>query len=360
METTAVPSIQVAIGHRGKLVFEYAAGFASLEHNVRATTNSVYRTASISKWFSAVAALKLSELGKLDLDRDVSIYCSAFPKKPSVVTTRQILGHTSGIRHYEDYDALLDKAETDDEKYRISAKRNAAMLELHTHYTDRVGPLDGFKSDPLLFEPGSGWHYSSHAYRLLGCVLEGASGNSYADLMQEYVFGPAGLKAMAEDDAWSIIPHRASGYDMMRGGDLRPAEHRNTSSNLPAGGHLTTAADLVRFSHAFNNGTLVSSANVQRMIMPVKAGSPLRAKSSWRDAIPSSGHYGYGVMMFPSENGLRYGHTGRQPGASSIVVYDPSTDVTIAVLTNVKGWRGYVSFTNELFDTIAERLDQTE
>jgi CubicO group peptidase (beta-lactamase class C family) len=70
--------------------------------------------------------------------------------------------------------------------------------------------------------------------------------------------------------------------------------------------------------------------------------------TSWRYAIPSRDKYAYGIMSFPNETQLWIGHTGRQAGASSIVVLVPEQDISIAVLTNVKGWGGYLSLVREI------------
>ena len=70
--------------------------------------------------------------------------------------------------------------------------------------------------------------------------------------------------------------------------------------------------------------------------------------SSWRHMIPSRDRYGYGLMSFPNETSLWIGHTGRQAGASAIVVLIPEEDLSIAVLTNVKGWGGYLRLVREL------------
>ena len=102
MENSGTPSLQIAIGSKGRVVFEGAYGWADLENKVPATSKSRYRTASVSKWFTAIAAMKLAEAGKLDLDAPIQRYCSSYPKKRWTITTRQLLTHTSGIRHYID------------------------------------------------------------------------------------------------------------------------------------------------------------------------------------------------------------------------------------------------------------------
>ena len=79
-------------------------GWADLENRVPANAESAYRLASVTKPMTAIAALKLVEQGKLDLDAEVQTYVPDFPRKAHPVTTRQLLGHLGGISHYQNYD----------------------------------------------------------------------------------------------------------------------------------------------------------------------------------------------------------------------------------------------------------------
>ena len=346
---SGTPSLQVAVGYDGAVIFERAFGLADVENSVIATAETKYRTASVSKWLTATAAMRLVEQGKLDLDKPVQTYCPQFPKKRRPVSTRQLLTHTSGIRHYADYDDELAAAKTDAERIQVEIRRYRDELGEYTRYTDLTAPLENFKNDALTFAPGTDWLYSSFGYRVLGCVLEGASGRSYRTLMDEEVFGPAGMNHTLADDAWAIVPHRASGYRLDREKPLRRADLRDVSENLPAGGHLTTATDITLFAQAFNSGRLVSADSVALMVRQTSAGAgPVEDYSSWRHAIPSAERYGYGVMFFPHENEQWIGHTGRQAGASAIIVLVPGSKISIAVLTNVKGWGGYMRFARTL------------
>ena len=355
LERSGAPSLQLAVARHGAVVFEGAGGLADIEQQVPATSVTRYRTASISKWFTATAAMKLAESGKLDLDAPIETYCPAFPGKRWPVTSRQLLTHTSGIRGYADYEAELAAAETDAERADVERRRDRDLLGMVTRYTDSVTPLENFRDDPLEYEPGTGWRYSSYGYRVLACVLEGASGNDFSTLLANEVLEPAGLTSTVADDAWAIVPHRAAGYRLPRGGELRRADLRDVSENLAAGGHLTTATDLVRFASAFGSGRLVEPKTVLTMSDGLTGEQvDVENYASWRYAVPSGDYYGYGVMLFPHEAERWIGHTGRQAGASSIVVLIPEADLAIAVLANVKGWSGYLGFVREVRRIVAD------
>jgi serine beta-lactamase-like protein LACTB len=348
LEQTGIPSLQIAVGYQGDVVFEGAYGLADVENAVVATTETKYRTASVSKWLTATATMRLADQGLLDLDANIQTYCSQFPEKRWPITVRNLLTHTSGIRHYADYDAALTAAKSDAERDEIEGRRLRDALGEFTRYSDVIAPLDNFKDDPLVFEPGTEWLYSSFGYRVLGCVLEGVGDRSYQTVMKDEVFDQIGMTNTVVDDAWAIIPHRAAGYRLLDG-ELRRADMRDVSENLPAGGHLTTARDLIVFALAFESEQLISTRTAYTMSTPVFADANAASSSpSWRDAIPSKEKTGYGVMIFPTGSNSWHGHSGRQAGASSIVMQAPEGDLSIAVLTNTKGWNGYMSFTAKI------------
>ncbi len=360
LNESGVPSLQIAVGHDGKVIFEGAYGLADVENDVPATPKTRYRTASVTKWMTATATMGLVEKRKLDLDGPVQAYCPQFPEKRWPVTTRQLLTHTSGIRHYADYDSALAEAKTDAELAEIERRRDRSRLGEYTRYTDVIAPLENFKDDPLVFEPGSGWLYTSFGYRVLACVLEGAAGRSYREIMTREVFDRAGMADIVDDDAWAIIPRRAAGYRLVSGEPLRRADMRDVSENLPAGGHLATASDLVSFALAFHAHRVVSADTVLLMSRPLGERDGREAdSSSWRDAIPSEGKYGYGVMFFPTDDDPWLGHSGQQAGGSAIVMLAPDRNLSFAVMTNVKGWRGYISFSNTLRAILDGGLSQT-
>ena len=157
-----IPAISVAIALNGQIQYQRAVGKADLENNVSATPETLFRTGSIAKPMTAVAAMRLFEAGKLDLDAPIQKYCPAFPLKPWTITAREVLGHISGIRHYKE----------------------GEMDNTH-HYPKLSDGFAIFANDPLLFEPETNYQYSIYGFSVLGCALEGAAGRSYPEIMQQ-------------------------------------------------------------------------------------------------------------------------------------------------------------------------------
>lgn len=353
LEKSGTPSLQIAVAKKGRITFSGAYGFADIEQNVPANENTLYRTASVSKWMTATATLMLVESGKLKIDAPIQNYCQSFPRKPYPISSRQLLTHTSGIRHYKSYSEELEQAQNQSERDKIQLQQLRETLGNYTRYTDVLSPLQNFKDDPLLFQPSQDWSYSSHAYRVLACVIEQASKQQYRALMTNSVFRPSDMMSTTEDDAWQVIPHRSRGYRLQKNEPARRADMRDVSENLPAGGHLSTASDLVRFSQALANGKLISPTTFNMMTTPLFKDDPKASGSNtWRDAIPSKFKYAYGTMLFRFNGETWVGHTGRQAGASAIVIHSIERDISIAVMTNAKGWNGYISFMQQLVDIV--------
>ena len=101
MSSTHVPGVSVAVVENGQYEWASGFGFADLENNVPASEHTLFRLASISKLLTATGAMQLWERGRLDLDAPVQKYCPAFPRKDATITTREVLGHLAGIRHYK-------------------------------------------------------------------------------------------------------------------------------------------------------------------------------------------------------------------------------------------------------------------
>lgn len=106
MEEVGAPGIVVGVTVNGKQVWADGLGFADLENGVRCSPNTVMRIASISKPLTMTAVAKLWEEEKLDLDAPIQKYIPKFPVKTYdgkevTITTRQLISHKSGIRHYK-------------------------------------------------------------------------------------------------------------------------------------------------------------------------------------------------------------------------------------------------------------------
>jgi CubicO group peptidase (beta-lactamase class C family) len=250
----------------------------------------------------------LWQQGKLDLDAPVQKYCPAFPQKDSPITTREVLGHLGGIRHYKpDEQADLETNNT-------------------RHFANPIqGGIDFFKTDPLVAKPGSEFHYSTQGFTLVGCVIEGASGENYADYVRNNVLLPAGMTHTVVDDRFAIVPFRTRFYSHDKSGAIINSEFLDSSYKIPGGGWLSSADDMAQFEIAMLNDLIITRATRDLMWTPPKP----------TDGKENSYALGWGTGK---ELGVvDVGHTGGQQGTSTHFMIVPEHRAGIVVLINLDG-----------------------
>ena len=303
MSAERIPGLSVAVVTRSELRFAAGFGQADLENTVPATAETVYRLASVSKPITAVAALQLAEQGKLDLDAPVQKYVPSFPQKPWPVTTRALLGHLGGIRHYAE-----------------------GEVESTRHYNALADALAIFQDDPLAQEPGTKYLYSTYGYTLVGVVIEAAAGTTFADYVRKNIFEPAGMAGARVDDVFEIIPHRAHGYQKGPGGTLQNSGLADTSYKVPGGGLCATAPDLARFAVAIWNGTLLKPQTRREMF------------TSQRTRDGKRTGYGLGWALSGGRKGrTEVFHRGDQQRVTSLLYTQPDRGVAVVLFANLEG-----------------------
>jgi len=307
MTANSVPGVSVALVENGDLVWSAGFGMADLENFVPATSQTLYRLGSISKPLTATAAMQLWERGKLDLDAPVQKYCPEFPRKKETITTRELLGHLGGIRHYK------STAEGDRESDNVE------------HFENPIaGGIKFFENDPLVAPPGTHFHYSTQGYTLVGCAIEGASGEKYVDFMKANVLAAAGMTHTRADDRYAIIPNRTRFYQKDKTGAVVNADFLDSSYKIPGGGWLSSAEDMARFEVAMLRDQLMRRPTRDLMFTPLK---------------PSDGSedtYGLGFGRIQAAGFAEVGHTGSQQGTSTAILIAPDKGAGVVVLINME------------------------
>lgn len=326
MSRQGIPALSIAIVTDNQLRWQRGYGMADIENFVPAKAATVYRIASVTKPITAVAVMQLAERGKLDLDAPIQKYVPTFPYKPWTVTTRQLLGHLGGIRNYKDN-------ENDSTRFYGSLKEALSI----------------FRADPLDFEPGTKFSYTTYGYTLLGAVIEGASGMSYMDYMRENIFKPARMSRSRADNVSDIILNRARGYGpKVYGkfdGELRNAALADTSYKIPAGGLVSTVEDLANFAVAVQDGSLVKKETFEQMSVPQQT----------RDGKQTPYGLGWFIDGIEDRKGLVW-HGGVQQGATSMLFMIPRERFALVILTNLEGGGrlGLETLLNQIADIVRE------
>ncbi len=277
-------------------------GYADLENKVPAVAESSYRLASLTKTITAMAILQLVEAGKMDLDAEIQAYVPYFPKKKWPVTVRQLLGHLGGISHYRNYAVEGHIKEPKDTRQAVAI----------------------FQDFDLVAEPGTRYNYSSYGYNLLGAAIEGASGLSYGEYIQKYIFEPLGMTNSRLDNPLDLIPNRVRGYQIVKG-ELKNSEYVDISSRFAAGGVRSTVVDLLKYSRAIIEGRLLKESTWRKMFssMALRNGG-----FTW---------YGMGWGVQPWDGHFAASHGGSQPETRTHLHIFPVDRFAVAIAANLEG-----------------------
>jgi CubicO group peptidase (beta-lactamase class C family) len=295
--------VGMAVGFmKGDYTWTKGFGYADLENKTAMTAQGSFRMASITKTFTAVAVLQLVEQGKIDLDAEVQTYVPYFPRKKWPVTVRLLLGHLGGITHYKNY------------------AREGHIRE----HKDTKEALAIFQDFDLVAEPGTRYHYSSYGFNLLGAVVEGASGKSFGEYIDENIFKPLGMQHSHMDDPVDLISNRVRGYRMI-GKEIKNSEYVNMSSRFAGGGTRSTVGDLLKFARGMMDYKLVKDKTIDRM---------------WTSMATRGGRftgYGMGWRVTPWYGYFRAGHGGSQQETRTYLLILPESDFILAVGCNTEG-----------------------
>ena len=300
MRETGAPGAVVAVARGGRVLWSEGFGLADLEQRVRADAHTRLRIGSVSKPLTSAAMARLVEEGRLDLDAPIQKYVPDFPEKPWPVTARQLAAHLAGIRHYR-----------------------PGEFENQRHYDDVRAGLAIFANDPLSFEPGTRYSYSSHGYNLLSAALETAAGEPFLALMRRLVFEPAGMRETSADEPTALVPGRGRFYTRGADGAVENALWVDNSYKWASGGFVSTPEDLVRFAGALAEGRLVRPETRDLLWTP----------QATRDGKSTGYGLGWGVGR-DAKGRRRVSHSGGAQGSTAYLLVAPEERLAVALTVN--------------------------
>ncbi|NOT07940.1 MAG: beta-lactamase family protein [Gemmatimonadales bacterium] len=310
------PGLSIAVAVAGQVVWAEATGLANVAAQVPVTTESQFPIGSVSKSLTATVVMRLVESGLIDLDRDVRDYVPRFPPKRYPVTSRQLLSHQAGIRHYR----------------IMLSQRGFSESNLNREFPSIDSSLSLFSKGALKFEPDTRFLYSTFGYTLLSAVIEGATKTPFLAVMSNHLFGPLGLGATGADDKNRQHPARTVDYVATKtAGKFRVAPETNSSYKWAGGGILSTPTDLVRFGSALVGGQLLSDQTRAAMF----TARPLR------DGTMNPQHYALGWRVGwvrnPADTASRVNvvhHGGTAVGSETALFLVPDLRIAIAIAGN--------------------------
>jgi len=309
MEKNRIVSIAVAVAKDGKIIWEEAFGWANKEKELKATPQTIYALASISKPITATGLMVLVERGLVNLDKPVNDYLGAaklhvYVGNPSEVTVRRVLQHTAGLPMHGNI------------FFDTNTSHPPGMEESIRRY--------GF----IVNDPGSEFYYSNFGYGIIDHIISTVSRKPYVDFMKSEVFEPLGLTHTSVLVDPSLKEYAAQNYDE-RGMAINPLDYDHRGASAVC----SSAHDLVRFGMFHLKNHLPD----QKRILSDKSLNLMQASSLVK--IPNTGlgevWYGLGWTVIDLAGYRFLNHTGGMPGATTRLTMIPSENIAVAVLSNI-------------------------
>lgn len=344
MARTHVPGAAWGIVIDGELAHIGVSGFRELSSKSLVTRDSVFRIASMTKSFTAMAILKLRDEGRLSLEdlaeRHVpELKNLRYPTTDSPrIRVRDLMSHAAGFPEDNPWG---------DQQLAASEEEFSRMLR---------------QGIPFSNPPGVEYEYSNYGFAILGRIVTNVSGRPYREYIAEAILRPLGMTSTTLEPRSVPADRLAHGYRWED--DTWKREPPLPDGAFGAmGGMLTSVSDLSKYVGAFlaawppRDGTETS---------PIRRGSLREMQQIWRSRPStvtrtasgglnlSSGGYGYGLRVSQSCNFEHVvAHSGGLPGFGSLMQWLPDYGVGIIAFGNVTyaSWGGVV---NDAFELLSK------
>lgn len=309
----------VTIVKDGETLVQRGYGFANLEEMSEVDPQeTVFRIASVSKTFTAVAVMQLAEQGKLDLEEDILTYLPDLEldnpfDKP--VTVADLLTHRSGLE-----------------------VRDPLPSDIHSDF-DRVVTMEEYIADrmpPVVREPGTAYLYENFGYLLLGYLVQEVSGEPYEEYMAKHIFEPLGMDDSSFVLTDELFERLVTGYDATYQA-VEPYVIDPTI--MPHGGMLSTAEDLSKFMIAMLNGGALDPEDEATRILSEESVAEMTVYRSKIHPLMPNTTYGFEALMqlpLAGANEAIITKAGNVPGVSSLLILLPEDGVGVFLTYNLE------------------------
>ncbi len=302
----------VLVAKGDDILFEKYRGFGREGSRMPIDKNTPLHVASVSKTLTAMAVMKLIEVGKVKLEDHLTQYFKGFPY-PNV-TVKSLLNQRSGLPKYEHFITKIQPAPKELSKSFLT---NQDILNMMITYKPE-----------LARETNTGFMYCNTNYALLALLVEKVTQTTFPKAMEEMVFKPLKMEnsyIFQEKD----IPTAAQSF-YYGGNRLYPLDNLDLiygDKNV-----YTTPRDLYNFSKAMFSKDFLKPELMQMVFTP------------YSNEKAGLNNYGFGFRMkvFDNGNKLTY-HNGWWHGTNSVFAHLLNSKVTIIAIGNKYSNRVYTS-----------------
>ncbi|EAS20136.1 beta-lactamase [Flavobacteria bacterium BBFL7] len=327
--------IGVSIVNKKGPIFQ--EGYGYLDRKIRAdyTENTIQNIASISKVILGLTLAKAVEDGHIKLDDDINNYLEFNVRNPQYpddpILVRHLTSHTSSILDGDYYDLsyinleddAVDNPKIDQEEleYFQTAKEALSLQEfLEIGLTTTDTTLTSYiYSD---YAPGTAYSYSNIAAGLTAYIIEKAVGENFKSYSKKHIIDPLGLK----NTSWNVVDldsrQRSTLYSTL---ELRYPVYRLIT--FADGGLYTTPNDLgiilTELINGYNGkGTLLKTSTYVQFYKKQLNESMFKTEKSLADF-----QKGFNKGMFITYERDGIGHSGGDPGVSTLMYFNPKTSI---------------------------------
>lgn len=318
-----VPGIAITVTKKGETVLSKGYGYSNVEKKISVDpTATIFRIGSVSKPIAASGLAKMVEEERIDLEKSIHKYIADFPKKQYDFTIKQLGGHLAGIRNYKGNEFMNNEP--------LSIKAGVKL----------------FENDPLLFQPGKDYAYTSYSLNLIALAIEETKGLPFEAYIQNTVLNPLEM-FNTQPDKKEEIENKATFY-------LKPKKRRFTVApevdnyfKLAGGGYLSTSVDIAKLGNAYLKDDFLPNQIKNEFITSQEIGA-------------QKTYYGIGWQASYDHKGRAYyGHIGNGLGGYGIFYVYPDSETVISILMNSSNPDLDKKF-NQVIDAVFDEISKSE
>lgn len=299
--TNMVPGFSIAVSIDNQIVWADGIGYSNYELKTKASPSHKFRLGQVTELITAITAAKLSEEGKLQIDKPVAEYLPDMKPKSENFTIRQLGAHSAGIREEESPEGL--------EKNNTLDKTIASFID-----------------DDLIYKPGAYYVHSGLNYDLIAHLIEKATNSKFSKVVKETLTDTLQLDNTIYEMPMRITENKSNTYDydfiaqpiVARQVDLRGKE--------ASVGYLSSVLDLVKLGNTLIYPGFLKQETIDLLTTPFKLNNGM------------SSQYSFGLIISKDDkNHPFYGQRGSVTGGSATVLIYPEDKMVIAIAGNIQG-----------------------
>ncbi len=313
-----IPGLSVAVSVDNKVVFADGFGYSNLELKTKSSPSHLYRIGQISELVTTLTAAKLSEEGKLNLDKPVGELYPGLATKPANYTLYQLGVHSSGIR---DQHAEAGKG-----------KENTYETLIPT-----------FINDNQLYAPGVSMLHTELGIDLLGYLIQKSANEPFLKVVKKTLTDNLKLTGTIADNPYLIFDKKSSQYNYDFIAQPIVAEQIDLRGKEASAGYLSTVLDLVKIGNVLLYPGFLKKETLVRITKPYTLASGQNSP------------FAFGILVNKDMEGRTFwGQKGMVAGGTAILLIYPEDKLVVAIASNV----GNTTWEPPVFEVASAFLDQ--